>query len=44
MAEKNNELLMKNHESRPTGYTPFPEANVISHNGKEKYNANNSGR
>ncbi|XP_021858017.2 uncharacterized protein [Spinacia oleracea] len=34
--EKNNELLMKNHESRPTGSTPFPEGNVTSHNGKEK--------
>ncbi|XP_056685697.1 uncharacterized protein [Spinacia oleracea] len=44
VAEQNNELLMKNHESRPTGSTPFPEANVTSHNGKEKYHANNSGR
>ncbi|XP_021843503.2 uncharacterized protein [Spinacia oleracea] len=35
---------MKNHESRPTGSTPFPEANVTSHNRKEKYRANNSGR
>ncbi|TYI50992.1 hypothetical protein E1A91_D12G142900v1 [Gossypium mustelinum] len=24
---------MKNHESRPTGSTLFPEANVISYNG-----------
>ncbi|XP_021769517.1 uncharacterized protein LOC110733739 [Chenopodium quinoa] len=24
VAEQNNELLMKNHESRPTGSTPFP--------------------
>ncbi|XP_057247293.1 uncharacterized protein LOC104901534 [Beta vulgaris subsp. vulgaris] len=42
--EQNNELLMKNHESRPTGSAPFPEANATSHNGKEKYHANNSGR
>ncbi|XP_057250111.1 uncharacterized protein LOC130591190 [Beta vulgaris subsp. vulgaris] len=44
VAEQNNELLMKNHESRPTGSTPFPEANATSHNGKEKYQANNSGQ
>ncbi|XP_057251651.1 uncharacterized protein LOC104890901 [Beta vulgaris subsp. vulgaris] len=44
VAEQNNELLMKNHESRPTGSAPFPEANATSHNGKENYQANNSGR
>jgi hypothetical protein len=27
--EQNNELLMKNHQSCPTGSTSFPEANVI---------------
>ncbi|XP_071933525.1 uncharacterized protein [Coffea arabica] len=27
LAEQNNELLLKNHESRPTGASPFPEAN-----------------
>jgi hypothetical protein len=27
VAEQNNELLMKNHQSRPTSSTPFPEAN-----------------
>ncbi|KAK9740899.1 hypothetical protein RND81_03G069200 [Saponaria officinalis] len=32
VAEQNNELLMKNHESRPTGSTPFPEANVAFYN------------
>ncbi|KAB2063016.1 hypothetical protein ES319_A10G189000v1, partial [Gossypium barbadense] len=26
---------MKNHELRPTGSTPFPEANVSLHNGQE---------
>ncbi|XP_021722776.1 uncharacterized protein LOC110690259 [Chenopodium quinoa] len=35
MAKQNNELLMKNHESRPIGSTPFPEANATSHSGKE---------
>ena len=35
---------MKNHESRPTGSTLFPEANATSHYGKEKYHANSSGR
>lgn len=29
VAEQNNELLMKNHETRPTGSTPFPEVNAI---------------
>ncbi|XP_021741128.1 uncharacterized protein LOC110707404 [Chenopodium quinoa] len=36
VAEQNNELLMKNHGSRPTGSTPFPEANATSHTGKEQ--------
>ncbi|CAM8904530.1 unnamed protein product [Rhodiola kirilowii] len=29
IAEKNNELLIKNHQSRPTGSKAFPEANAI---------------
>ncbi|XP_051116132.1 uncharacterized protein LOC127241247 [Andrographis paniculata] len=29
LAEQNNELLLKNHESRPTGANPFPKANAI---------------
>ncbi|KAG4213141.1 hypothetical protein ERO13_A01G036450v2, partial [Gossypium hirsutum] len=36
---------MKNHELRPTGSTPFPEANVSLHNGqelKETHHANSS--
>ena len=33
MAEQNNEPLMKNHESRSTGSSPFPEVNVTSFNG-----------
>ncbi|PIN00633.1 hypothetical protein CDL12_26865 [Handroanthus impetiginosus] len=36
LSEQNNELLMKNHESRPTGSSPFPEANAT--------NFSNSGR
>ena len=28
VAEQNNELLLKNHEVRPAGSTPFPEANA----------------
>ena len=30
MVEQNNELLMKNHQSRPTGSAPFPEVNATS--------------
>lgn len=30
VAEQNNELLMKNHQSRPTGLASFPEMNVAS--------------
>ncbi|XP_073132701.1 uncharacterized protein [Henckelia pumila] len=30
VAEQNNELLLKNHQLRPIGSTPFPEANEIS--------------
>jgi hypothetical protein len=28
--EQNNELLMKNHQSRPTDSSPFPEANATT--------------
>ncbi|XP_076931669.1 uncharacterized protein LOC143596897 [Bidens hawaiensis] len=31
-AEKNNELLMKNHQSRPTGSLEIPEAYVATNN------------
>ncbi|KAK9681728.1 hypothetical protein RND81_10G023600 [Saponaria officinalis] len=46
VAEQNNEFLMKNHESRPTGSTPLPEANVTSYNEKGNYrdHASSSGR
>jgi hypothetical protein len=30
IAEQNNELLMKNHQSRPTGSSPFPKANATA--------------
>jgi hypothetical protein len=35
VAEQNNELLIKNHQSHPTGSTPFPEANGISFHGNK---------
>jgi hypothetical protein len=31
MAEQNNELLMKNHETRPSGSNSFPEVNATSY-------------
>ncbi|KAL7585266.1 hypothetical protein Lser_V15G42697 [Lactuca serriola] len=33
VAEQNNELLMKNHESRPTGSVALPEENATNTNG-----------
>ena len=30
VVKQNNELLMKNKQSRPTGSEPFPEVNVIT--------------
>ncbi|GKC02942.1 hypothetical protein Tco_0994552 [Tanacetum coccineum] len=32
VAKQNNELLMKNHESRPTRSAPLFEANMVAHN------------
>ncbi|XP_074359581.1 uncharacterized protein LOC141698950 [Apium graveolens] len=32
LAEQNNEILLKNHQARPTGSTPFPEVNVVTNN------------
>ncbi|XP_013665574.1 uncharacterized protein LOC106370044 [Brassica napus] len=32
VAEHNNQLVTLNHQTRPTGYAPFPEANVASSN------------
>ncbi|XP_031127793.1 uncharacterized protein LOC116029888 [Ipomoea triloba] len=31
VAEQNNELLLKNHEARPTSSNPFPEVNGVSY-------------
>ena len=41
VAEQNNELLMKNHEARPTGSDPFPEVNAATYH---PYNGQNRGR
>ncbi|XP_013713582.1 uncharacterized protein LOC106417304 [Brassica napus] len=38
IAEKNNELLIKNHMTRPTGSKAFPEANAL--NAKKPMNEN----
>ncbi|XP_074336579.1 uncharacterized protein LOC141673735 [Apium graveolens] len=32
LAEQYNKLLMKNHQARPTGSTPFPKVNVVTGN------------
>ena len=34
VAEQNNELLLKNHQSRPNGFASIPEVNVASSNGR----------
>ena len=46
LAEQNNELLMTNHQARPTGSTPFPEVNVVTSNehGKNKQFGRGRGR
>ncbi|XP_073120267.1 uncharacterized protein [Henckelia pumila] len=44
VAEKNNELLMKNHEIHPTGANPFPEVNAAMHDEKRKKNKTEFGR
>ena len=31
VAQQNNEMLLKNHQSRPTGFIPLPEANATIH-------------
>ncbi|KAL7597018.1 hypothetical protein Lser_V15G30517 [Lactuca serriola] len=36
VAEQNNELLMKNHESRPTGSVALPEANATNTDGNNR--------
>lgn len=36
VAEQNNKLLLKSHETRPTGSSPFPEANAANFNGRNR--------
>ncbi|XP_020424453.1 uncharacterized protein LOC109950313 [Prunus persica] len=50
VAEQNNELLVKNHNSHPIGSKPFPEANASNHGrgqggsyGRGHYNFRNRG-
>ena len=42
VAKQNNDLLLKNHQSHPTGSMALPEANVISifNQGKTRVNLN----
>ncbi|PIN26939.1 hypothetical protein CDL12_00296 [Handroanthus impetiginosus] len=44
VAEQNNELLMKNRESRPTGSSPFPETNAINFSNFGRGRGRNHGR
>ncbi|XP_017974461.1 PREDICTED: uncharacterized protein LOC108661545 [Theobroma cacao] len=44
VAKENNELLMKNHESRPIGSTPFPEVNATSFRNSGRGLGRNRGR
>ncbi|GKE03862.1 hypothetical protein Tco_1395880 [Tanacetum coccineum] len=48
-SEKNNDLLMKNHQARPTGSLALPEANAVNNNnnknsGSKKGRGNSRGR
>ena len=44
MAEQNNELLLQNHQSRPTGSTSIPEVNVASSSGRGSSHSHGRGR
>ena len=44
MAEQNNELLMKNHKARPTGFAPFPEVNVTAYQPHNQIQGRGRGR
>ncbi|KAK9671515.1 hypothetical protein RND81_12G035400 [Saponaria officinalis] len=46
VAEQNNEILLKNHQSCPTEFDPFPEVNAIKYDHKNKgpYHASSRGR
>ena len=43
MAKKNNEFLLKNHQSRPTGSTPFPEVKGTSFDNNRRNNSRGCG-
>ena len=44
VAEKNNELLMKNHQSRPTSSIAFSEVNATNYFRYKIYNSHGCGR
>lgn len=44
VAEQNNELLLKNHEARPTGSAPSPEVNWANHGKYERGQSYGRGR
>ena len=44
MAEQNNELLLQNHQSRPTGSASIPELNVASSSDRGRSRGCGSGR
>ncbi|XP_059658391.1 uncharacterized protein LOC132304671 [Cornus florida] len=44
VAEQNNELLLRNHQSRPTGSTPIPETYVASFRGRRRGHGRGHGR
>ena len=44
VAEQNNELLVQNHNARPTGSVPFPEANGTSFQRRGRSNGRGRGR
>ena len=44
MAGQNNELLLQNHQSRPTGSISIPEVNVASSSGRGRIRGRGSGR
>lgn len=44
IAERHNDLLMKNHNSRPVGSLPLPEVNQANYNQRERNHGPNRGR
>ncbi|KAK9688838.1 hypothetical protein RND81_09G014600 [Saponaria officinalis] len=44
VAEQNNEILLKNHQSRPTGTDPFPKVNATKYENRNKGHAGIRGR